>query len=243
MKRKIVFLALVIIALATTATVFANTQNRQVTATMNYEITIRLDGEVLTLRDAGGNVVQPLSFEGTTYLPLRALAEILGLDVEWDGSTQTVSLYAHAAREAWLADHATVLNMPGGVGNNRLHIVRGTSTIPQPANDPGINTSALGLLNLTSMNASGVLELDRVYTSITFDSAFMQTNITPDTRVYFINDDTNTVLHQMDIPPNSFTEGFSFNLHGATRIRVEAPMAAPRGGGGSDLFFINPIVQ
>ena len=31
-------------------------------------------------------------FDGTNYLPVRALAEALGLDVAWDGSTSTVVL-------------------------------------------------------------------------------------------------------------------------------------------------------
>lgn len=41
---------------AISATVFAQSGNREVTAFMNYELTIRLDGEALTLRDVNGSL-------------------------------------------------------------------------------------------------------------------------------------------------------------------------------------------
>lgn len=56
------------------------------------DIKVSLDGEVLNLKDASGNPVEPFMFGGTNYLPVRALAETLGLNVAWDGSTATVVL-------------------------------------------------------------------------------------------------------------------------------------------------------
>lgn len=55
-------------------------------------ISVTLDGKKLDLRDAKGNSVEPFMFDGTNYLPVRALAEALGLNVTWDGTTQTVKL-------------------------------------------------------------------------------------------------------------------------------------------------------
>lgn len=56
------------------------------------DIKISLDGVVLDLRDAQGNVVEPFKFGGTNYVPARALAEALGLTVAWDGANSTVVL-------------------------------------------------------------------------------------------------------------------------------------------------------
>lgn len=56
------------------------------------DIKVSLDGQVLDLRDAKGNTVEPFMFAGTNYIPARALAESLGLQVAWDGSTATVVL-------------------------------------------------------------------------------------------------------------------------------------------------------
>ncbi len=65
----------------------------KVTKELEYRnISVSLDGKKLDLRDAKGNAVEPFMFEGTNYLPVRALAESLGLNVAWDGATSTVVL-------------------------------------------------------------------------------------------------------------------------------------------------------
>ena len=55
-------------------------------------ITITLDGETIQPKDANGNPVEPAIYDGTTYLPVRAIADALGMEVAWDGSTKTVIL-------------------------------------------------------------------------------------------------------------------------------------------------------
>lgn len=55
-------------------------------------ISVTLDGQKLDLKDAKGNSVEPFRMDGTNYLPVRALAEALGLNVAWDSATQTVVL-------------------------------------------------------------------------------------------------------------------------------------------------------
>ena len=42
--------------------------------------------------DANGDYVEPFIIEGTTYLPVRAIASALDLDVNWDEETSTVIL-------------------------------------------------------------------------------------------------------------------------------------------------------
>ncbi len=56
------------------------------------DIKVSLDGKVLDLRDAKGNAVEPFMFGGTNYIPARALAEALGLNVAWDSANATVVL-------------------------------------------------------------------------------------------------------------------------------------------------------
>lgn len=60
---------------------------RQINASYSG-IKIVLDGKQVTLTDG----VEPFTVSGTTYLPLRAISSALGLDVDWDASTQTVKL-------------------------------------------------------------------------------------------------------------------------------------------------------
>lgn len=63
------------------------------TMTADYNnIKIELDGQQITPTDANGKAVEPFAVDGTTYLPVRAVSEALGVDVEWDGNTSTVKL-------------------------------------------------------------------------------------------------------------------------------------------------------
>lgn len=53
-------------------------------------ITIVVDGQKVNPTDAKGNAVNPLVYNGTTYLPVRAVADALKKAVYWDGPNQTV---------------------------------------------------------------------------------------------------------------------------------------------------------
>lgn len=62
-------------------------------ATLHYNgISIVYDGKEVTPTNAQGKKVEPFIINGTTYLPVRGVGSILGLNVGWDASTQTVSL-------------------------------------------------------------------------------------------------------------------------------------------------------
>lgn len=62
------------------------------TAQLRPDITIVVDGTERTFTDAKGNPVYPLLREGTNYLPVRAIGELMGKSVDWDGKTRTITL-------------------------------------------------------------------------------------------------------------------------------------------------------
>lgn len=67
------------------------------TGSKNVSITYRdikvvLDGQLLELKNAAGAAVEPFIMGGTTYLPLRVVGEALGLEVGWDGPSNTAML-------------------------------------------------------------------------------------------------------------------------------------------------------
>lgn len=55
-------------------------------------VKIYVDGHKLNPKDANGNAVEPIIYNGTTYLPVRAVANALGKPVYWDGPSYTVYL-------------------------------------------------------------------------------------------------------------------------------------------------------
>ena len=83
-------LALVMVFSLTTGASAAGAENVKVQLSPN--ITVTYNGEPQTMADVNGNPVYPILNGGTTYLPIRAVGNMLGLDVDWDGATQTVIL-------------------------------------------------------------------------------------------------------------------------------------------------------
>lgn len=74
------------------------------------DIKILLNGKELRPTDANGSAVEPFVIDGTTYLPVRAVGEAMGLNVDWDGKTQTVVLGQSAEKgtpAAWLGEMTT----------------------------------------------------------------------------------------------------------------------------------------
>lgn len=55
-------------------------------------INITLNGKKVTPTDAKGNTVEPFSIDGTVYLPVRAVGNALGLEVNWNGTASIVEL-------------------------------------------------------------------------------------------------------------------------------------------------------
>lgn len=67
------------------------------------DIKIFVDGEKVDPKDANGNAVQPFIYNGTTYLPVRAVGNAIGKDVAWDGVEKVVYLGAKPGdAENWL---------------------------------------------------------------------------------------------------------------------------------------------
>ena len=67
-------------------------QRRDVSVQLRSDFTIIVDNSIRTFRDVNGTTVYPLLFDGSTYLPVRSIGELMGKTVSWDGATNTVSL-------------------------------------------------------------------------------------------------------------------------------------------------------
>ena len=93
MKKLLALLLCAALILSLGLTALADTAEKAVDITYRA-IRIVIDGTEITPADVTGKAVEPFILDGTTYLPVRAVAGALGLDVEWDGGTSTVILTA-----------------------------------------------------------------------------------------------------------------------------------------------------
>lgn len=69
-------------------------------------IKVYVDDKLVEPKDAAGNPVEIFVYNGTTYLPIRAIGNALGLPVQYESSTQSAYVGKHASDtpSAWLAD-------------------------------------------------------------------------------------------------------------------------------------------
>lgn len=82
MKRKSLILAIVMLLTIVTSA-YAGSQYQNIKVLFN-DITIEVNGEKVTANN--------ILYDGTTFVPLRKAAEMLGAEVTWDGNTRTAGI-------------------------------------------------------------------------------------------------------------------------------------------------------
>lgn len=93
--------AVVVVSLASPALAALAQKTVQVYTGVN----IYVDDQKLDPRDANGNPVEVFIYNGTTYLPVRAVGDAVGKAVQWDGQTSSVYLGKHNSSKpaAWIS--------------------------------------------------------------------------------------------------------------------------------------------
>lgn len=92
-KLKVSALAVTLAAALALGAAAASTQT--ISAALRPDVTVVVNGvEQKTMTDVTGKQVYPLSYDGTVYLPIRALGDVLSHDAAWNSNTQTITLTA-----------------------------------------------------------------------------------------------------------------------------------------------------
>ena len=109
-------------------------------------VDIYKDGKLQHPTDANGNPVEVINYEGTNYLPVRAVSKMFNTTINWDGSTRTVFI----GEKPDLGTTGVLgVDMPVFNGN---HTVLSTKTI----NDAGTEVLLCNSLACSSVGSSGL---------------------------------------------------------------------------------------
>lgn len=93
MKKYFLFLFLTIVMVWVPLSCYAEELlNENVNAIINKEISIIYNNELKTFFDVNGNSVSPITYNNTTYLPIRSISALFSIPVEWDGANNKVLL-------------------------------------------------------------------------------------------------------------------------------------------------------
>lgn len=94
MKSKKMIVATMVFGMAITgsAGVYAGTNMQKISAYLNHSIGFKVNGASYTPVDGNGKTLSPITYNDTTYLPVRALADALKVPVTFNASTNQVIL-------------------------------------------------------------------------------------------------------------------------------------------------------
>ncbi|MHA6481907.1 stalk domain-containing protein [Paenibacillus sp. strain BS8-2] len=91
MKRKtVVWLVVPAMLISFAVGASASTGLEKISAHLNYNLKFKIDGKVWKPVKDDGLSIAPITYQGTTYLPARAIAEALDVVVGYDAATSTV---------------------------------------------------------------------------------------------------------------------------------------------------------
>ena len=89
--KKLMFTSALALAVMCGVTIGASASGtlQEIKAYLTPQVTVKYNNTMQTLTDAGGNVAYPIMYNGTTYIPINAVSNILGVGVNWDEYTQS----------------------------------------------------------------------------------------------------------------------------------------------------------
>ncbi len=77
---------------ATNGTPDKDAESERISAQLRPDFTVVVDGKTRTFTNVNGDAVYPLLYDGSTYLPVRSIGELMGKEVNWNSNNKTVTL-------------------------------------------------------------------------------------------------------------------------------------------------------
>lgn len=191
---------------------------KQVTAYEDYGITIKLDGEVQIPKNANGDRVYPLSYSGTTYLPIRAVGNMLDIGVDWDQASRTVLLGVPAGGvdlietykpiAGYTKEHGMLTPKPEFIQS----VDKQTREIGGETVSHWISSQLFNRLGYSFEPGPCTFNLDGKYTTLTF-KVFSEKDVT-----LYVKGDNDAVLNQYSIKGGQVPQTCTVNLLNTTQL-------------------------
>ncbi|AJS57240.1 stalk domain-containing protein [Paenibacillus sp. IHBB 10380] len=90
MKKSIMSLVVIGMTVSGAAGVYAGSNMQKITAYLNHSIGFKVNGAAYIPADSNGKKLAPITYQNTTYLPVRAIADALKVPVAYDSKSDQV---------------------------------------------------------------------------------------------------------------------------------------------------------
>ena len=136
---------------------------KEIRAQMRPDFTISVDGEEKIFRNANGEQVYPVLYDGTTYLPVRAIGELMGKTVYWYEDEKHIAL--EDKKESTVTD-ADVIIPDSKAGNAEKDVKTETGGKAQDKNDAAEKFIGEAKAKEIALAKAGLAEKDITFTKV-----------------------------------------------------------------------------
>ena len=168
---------------------------------------IYIDGVKLEPTDANGNPVETFVYNGTTYVPLRAVSQSLGKAVNWDGENQRV----YIGEAPGVKQYLLKVCQPYEVSD---FYTQATYTM---AGEKYANGFVLGRLG--PKYAWAMFNLNGQYDKLSFDVGHIDGEAMEKTQYNIYLDDE--LAFSVDLSPEDMPQHYEVQLNGALKMKIE----------------------
>lgn len=181
------------------------------TITVQYSnIKLVVDGVPISPKSANGTAAEPFIYNGTTYLPVRAVGEAVGKQVTWDGQSKTVYLGYAPNSKKWLLD----LCPPYETKNFWI-----TDMHDPTFRMDGQDCAGLYVYHVYSDNYA-LFNLNGQYQTLSCDIGHTEGYSKEDSTIRIYLD--GSLSQTIDIPAYALAQHFDIPLHNALQLRIVA---------------------
>ena len=213
---------------------FASGSVRKTLNVIYNNIKLVVDGKPVEFgKDSAGNQIEPFIYNGTTYLPVRAVGEALGKKVDWDGATRTVYIGQKPGEVSYMTETIQPYKNYGvriyNLDNSKKFSMAGVGYNSGYSFGGHITTYLLFNLNGEYSEISGTLG------AISWD-----TTLTRDLNIYL----DGKLYKSISVDPNNLPEDITIPVDEVMQLKLESPYYG-RGGTNGDTYigFGNVIIR
>lgn len=232
-NKKNVFILVLAFLLVFSTGVFA-ASNKTIQATIADAIKVKLNGKTLDLKDTTGASVSPVLINGTTYLPVRFIAETVGLSVNWDGATQSVLLGENTEYRN-LSDVSKIEETLWG------NFVQGEVNLTfNQIGDVGVKyQNGLKMPKINNYPREVPIKLGAKQTKLSTDILYTNTSEDSPVSVQLIND-KNIAIYDKTLNPDELINIVDLDISGTQKLTLKV---VGKAGTKGEFYLLNPRVK
>jgi len=228
-----------LVTLCTSVAVFGSSLTTEIKAILSKEVNVKYQGEIQVMKDGAGNVVYPIMYNGTTYLPIRAVSNMLDIPVNWDASTKTVILGTEKLEpKSVLKFESKTSEYSSKVTDKVSLTVEGELGASTTFND-GISFRVWNGFASASIDRAYQAKIGGKYSKLSFVAYVPEDGNSYFMRVY--NVDTKEQIACIEVKSGEFKQVEEIDITGVNTLGFAADCT--KGDGTANAYFFNPVVE